>query len=148
MEDNYHRTLTDADYQILADFRCALREFLAFSEEQARAAGITPQQHMLLLIVRGHRAYPKVSIGDIAQALRISHHGASLLVDRGVRRGLLTRREDPSDRRRALISLSAAGQNLLAEITLANWRELHTLENELFETPLHVVTAEREPAAE
>lgn len=122
----------DSDYQDQAAFRCALREFLHFSEQQARLAGITPQQHLLLLVVRGHPAYPAVSIGDVAASLKLTHHGASLLVDRSVKRGLVDRREDPADRRRALVSLTGEGQGLLDRITEANRRELGMLEGALF----------------
>jgi DNA-binding MarR family transcriptional regulator len=127
---------TDRDYRDQADFRCALRRFLHFSEEQARMAGITPQQHLLLLIVRGHSSYPAVSIGEIADSLQIRHHAASLLVDRSVKKGLLDRREDPDDRRRALVSLTGEGQRLLDHITLANRRELGALEGTLFRDSL------------
>lgn len=48
--------LTDAEYRSLADFRFALRRFLAFSEDAARAQGLTPAQHQLLLAVRGAEA--------------------------------------------------------------------------------------------
>jgi DNA-binding MarR family transcriptional regulator len=127
---------TDSDYRDQADFRRAWRRFLRFSEEQARLAGITPQQHMLLLIVRGHASYPRVSIGAVAEALQISHHGASLLVDRSVKRGLLNRKEDTQDRRRALVSLSFEGQKLLDRITEGNRRELTALEHDLFHDSL------------
>ncbi len=134
-------TLSARDYRALAQFRRALRQFLRFSEEQARASGITPQQHLLLLVVRGHAAYPNVSIGDAAQALQISHHGASLLVDRSVRKGLLDRREDQQDRRRALLSLTEAGQEILDRITEANRRELGVLEGSLFRDSFRQVFA-------
>src|SRR5579871_4978384 len=83
--------LTDEDFQIQASFRYLIRRFVRFSEEQARAAGITPQQHMMLLTIRGHPAYPLVTIKDIAERLQLRHHSTSLLVDRGVKRGLLRR---------------------------------------------------------
>lgn len=123
---------SDSDYRDQADFRCALRRFLHFSEEQARAAGITPQQHLLLLVARGHPSYPEVTIGEIAEALQVRHHSASLLVDRSVKRGLLIRREDPVDRRRALVRLTDEGQRMLDTITQANRRQLGTLEGALF----------------
>lgn len=126
----------DNVYRDQANFRCALRRFLHFSEEQARLAGITPQQHVLLLIVRGHRANPQVSIGEIAEALQMRHHGASLLVDRSVKRGLLNRIEDPRDRRRALVSLTPEGQKVLDRITEANRRELGAMEGDLFRDSL------------
>lgn len=128
--------LTDRDYRDQADFRCALRRFLHFSEEQARASGITPQQHVLILVVRGHSSYPEVTIGDVAEALQVRHHSASLLVDRGVKRGLLNRRVDSADRRRALVSLTDEGQAILDRITRANRRQMHMLEGELFRESL------------
>jgi DNA-binding MarR family transcriptional regulator len=129
-------TLSDSDFRDQAEFRAALRRFLRFSEEQSRVYGITPQQHLLLLAVRGHGHYPNVSIGDVAEALQIRHHSASLLVDRCVRRGLLSRREDPADRRRALVALTDEGQQVLDDITKANRRQLQSLKAQLFRETL------------
>jgi DNA-binding MarR family transcriptional regulator len=124
--------LSESDYQDQADFRYALRRFLRFSELQARESGITPQQHLLLLAVRGHPSYPAVSIGQIAERMQVRHHSASLLVERTVKRGLLSREVDSSDRRRALVSLTPEGQSLLDRITRANRMELGSLEASLF----------------
>jgi DNA-binding MarR family transcriptional regulator len=123
---------TDRDYQKQAAFRHALRKFLRFSEEQARMHGITPQQHIALLSIRGQQSYPRVTVGDVAEAMQMRHHSASLLVDRCVKRGLLYRQEDPQDRRRVMLSLTDAGQQLLDEITRANRQELQTLDVDLF----------------
>jgi DNA-binding MarR family transcriptional regulator len=124
--------LSDIDYRDHADFRYAIRRFLRYSEKQARACGITPQQHLLLLVVRGHPSYPAVSIGEIAERLQLRHHSASLLVERGVQRGLLTRQKDAGDRRRALVALTAEGERKLACITQANRQELKALDDALF----------------
>lgn len=123
---------SESDYRDQADFRCALREFLRFAEEQARQEGVTPQQYVLLVVTRGHASYPMVTIGDIAQALQVRQSSASLLVDRSVRRGLLDRREDPADRRRAIVQLTHEGQRILDVIMDANRRELGTLRDSLF----------------
>jgi DNA-binding MarR family transcriptional regulator len=123
---------TESDYRDQADFRCALREFLRFAEEQARQEGVTPQQYVLLVVTRGHASYPMVTIGDIAQALQVRQSSASLLVDRSVRRGLLDRREDPADRRRAIVQLTEEGQRVLDVIMEANRRELGALRDSLF----------------
>jgi DNA-binding MarR family transcriptional regulator len=127
-----HAVFSDNDYRDQADFRCALRQFLHFTEDRARAAGITPQQYLLLLIVRGHHSYPKVSIGDVADAMQIRHHSASLLVDRSVKRGLLRREEDRVDRRRALVSLTREGQAMLDRVMISARRELGHLEEVLW----------------
>jgi DNA-binding MarR family transcriptional regulator len=87
---------------------------------------------MLLLIVRGHPSYPAVSIGEIAERLQLRHHSASLLVERGVQRGLLRREKDAVDRRRALVSLTEQGERILASITQANKQELKALDEALF----------------
>jgi len=122
----------DTDYRDHAEFRYAIRRFLRYSEQQARACGITPQQHLLLLIVRGHPAYPAVSIGEVAERLQLRHHSASLLVERCVQRGLLKREQDAVDRRRALVALTDEGERLLACITQANRQELKALDDALF----------------
>ena len=43
----------DADYASLSEFRYQLRLFLRFSEDAARAAGLEPQQHQLMLAAKG-----------------------------------------------------------------------------------------------
>ena len=65
--------MTDAEYRVLARFRFALRVFLRFSEDAARAAGLTPNQHQLMLAVRG---FPSGSptISDLAEWLQLRHN--------------------------------------------------------------------------
>jgi DNA-binding MarR family transcriptional regulator len=53
-------------------------------------------------------------------------------VDRCVKRGLLRRDEDPADRRRAIVSLTREGQEILDHIMGANRRQLGTLRDALF----------------
>jgi DNA-binding MarR family transcriptional regulator len=119
-------------YREQAAFRHALRRFLRFSEEQARSYGVTPQQHIVLLSVRGEPSYPRVTVGDVAEAMQMRHHSASLLVDRCVKRGLIDRKENPEDRRRVMLSLTPEGQKILDEITRANRDELHALNLDVF----------------
>ena len=40
--------MQDQEYAALADFRATLRQFLAFSEGEAKEVGLTPQQHQAL----------------------------------------------------------------------------------------------------
>ena len=47
------------EYRSLADFRYQIRRFLGFSEEQVRAAGMEPQQHQLLLAIKGLPEAPR-----------------------------------------------------------------------------------------
>lgn len=136
-QESFHSAFGEDVYRDQADFRCALRKFLRYSEQHAHEQGITPQQHLLLLITRGHDTYPGVTIGDLAEALQLRQSGVSLLVDRCVKRGLLRRDEDPDDRRRAAISLTPEGQRILDAITLANRQVLGSLEGSLFRDSFH-----------
>src|SRR5689334_14915955 len=89
--------LGDDQYRELLAFRTGLRRFLRWSEEQAAAAGLTPQQHQLLLAIRGSATPP--SVGDVADLLLLRHHSAVELVDRAEQAGLVIRGSDPVDRR-------------------------------------------------
>jgi DNA-binding MarR family transcriptional regulator len=129
----------DRDYQIQASFRRALRQFLHFSEEQSRKHDITPQQHLVMLSIRGNTAYPKVTVSDVAEAMQMRHHSASLLVDRCVKRHLLSRVEDPDDRRRVMLSLTPEGQRVLDDITRANRLQLKELDFERLQLSLNKV---------
>ncbi len=66
-------------------------------------------------------------VGRLGAALGIGKPAATLLVDALVRRGLVERSEDPEDRRRTLVRLSAQGGELMDELLrgrrdrLAGW---------------------------
>ena len=122
---------TDADYQSQAAFHYALRRFMRVSEENARAAGLTPQQYLLLLAVRGHPSYPAVPLIAIAEYLQLCQSATSLLVTRAVnhrvndqRAPLLVRVQDVNDRRRTLITLTPEGEEILTRIMIENSRVL------------------------
>src|SRR3546814_15094045 len=91
----------DAQYERLLGFRDGLRRFLRWSDDQAKAAGITPAQHQLLLAVRGHRGQP--TIGDLAQPLLLRHHPTVELIDRAERADLV--RRDPAHHDPRLVHL-------------------------------------------
>ena len=72
--------LSDREYRSLAEFRYALRTFLRFSEDAARAAGLTPAQHQLLLAIRGHPCEQAPSTTEIADRLLTQRSAPFLLV--------------------------------------------------------------------
>lgn len=119
--------MRDADYRALAAFRTELRRFLAFSADAARAAGLTPQQHQLLLAVRGHPGPGPASVTDVAEALLLKRHSATELVARAADAGLVERRTDPTDARRTLVVLTPAGTDVLATLSEQHRRELTRL---------------------
>ncbi len=105
-----------ADCQALAAFRYQLRRFLAVSGDLTRRAGLAPQQHQLMLALRGVCASQTPTVRLIAEWLQIRQHSAGELVDRLVAKGLVVRTGDPADRRHVLIALTPEGQDRLAPL--------------------------------
>ena len=101
------------DYQSLADFRYEIRRFLNFSENAARQAGIEPQQHQALLVIRAGRPGSETTVGVLAERLRIRHHTAVELTDRLESKGWIRRSRNPGDRRRVNLRLARPGAQLL-----------------------------------
>lgn len=116
--------LTQANYEALADFRFALRKFLAFSEAAAKEAGLAPQQHQALLTIKGTPNADTVSIRLLSERLLINHNTAVELVDRLVEGGLVMRTRDADDRRRAQLVLTAGAERLLRSLSAAHLNEL------------------------
>jgi len=112
------------DYEALAAFRHAMRRFLAFSEEAARASGLTAQQHQAILAIKGRRADEPCTIGDLADHLIIRHHSAVELVDRLARAGLVDRSETEGDRRRVIVLLTPKADAILDKLSAAHLDEL------------------------
>ena len=119
--------LAPADYRVLAEFRLLMRRFMMFSEDAAREAGLAPQQHQALLAVKGFEKDEAPAIGDLAERLSIKHHSAVGLVDRLEKAGYLKRRHDEGDRRRVTLSLTASGENILADLSAVHRDELRML---------------------
>ena len=117
-------SLNDHDYAALAEFRHSLRSFLAFSEQAARKAGLTPQQHQALLAVRGLGTEKGVTVGELAGRLLLKHHTTVGLVDRLVRADLLRRTPDEEDRRRALLSLTPKADKPLKALSAIHLAEI------------------------
>jgi DNA-binding MarR family transcriptional regulator len=121
------RSLAKGDFQTLAEFRYLLRQFGAFSAGAAREAGLTAQQHQVLLAVKGFPGREHVTIGELAERLDLKHHSAVGLVDRLMRRNLIARRPDKADRRKVRIVLTPQAEALLLGLTLAHRDELRRL---------------------
>ena len=79
-------------------FRVSLRRFQHWSEEQARAAGLTPAQHQLLVAVKGHHGAHAPAVGDLADYLLLRHHSTVELLDRAEAAGLVRRLPTPTTR--------------------------------------------------
>ena len=126
--------LTAADYRSLGDLRYQIRRFLHFSEEAARAEGLEPQQHQMLLAIRASDAPGGPTVGTLAEHLIIRHHSAVGLIDRLEERGLVGRVRGQEDRRQVRIHLTSEGEEKLRRLTAVHRRELRNSGRVLVET--------------
>ena len=115
------------DFERLLAFRVSLRRFQHWSENQARAAGLTHVQHQLLVAVKGHPGADPPSVGDLAGYLLLRHHSAVELVDRAELAGLVRRSADPADARIVRVTLTRKGDRLVTRLTEAHLAELDSL---------------------
>ncbi|QBD80896.1 MarR family transcriptional regulator [Ktedonosporobacter rubrisoli] len=124
---NVSTELSLSSYQALAEFRYQIRRFLHFSDQLARSAGVEPQQHQLLLAVKGLPSDRKATIGELAERLQIQHHSTVELVNRLVEHGLVVRQRDPEDSRQVLVLLTEEGEEVLRRLSIIALSELdHT----------------------
>ena len=119
--------LSQQQYETLAAFRYALRQFIHFSEEAAHSAGITPQQHQALLAIKGFPGCDRVTVGELAERLQLRHHSAVGLIDRLAGAKLAARESSPRDRRRVYVSLTRHGEAVLARLSAAHSAQLKRL---------------------
>jgi DNA-binding MarR family transcriptional regulator len=123
--------ITQSHYESLAALRHALRRFLHFSQDAARRAGLTPQQHQAMLAIKGFPGRDYASITELAECLQLRHHSAVGLVDRLVRRQLMRRTTSKADRRRIELRLTARGEQVIERLSAIHLRELRQLGPEL-----------------
>jgi DNA-binding MarR family transcriptional regulator len=114
----------DPDYRALSEFRYQSRRFLHFSEEAARAEGLEPQQHQLLLAIRGLGGDPGPTIGELAAHLIVRHHSAVGLVDRLADHGLVERVRGEDDKRQVRVQLTREGAAKLRRLSAVHREEL------------------------
>jgi DNA-binding MarR family transcriptional regulator len=114
------------DFKAMAELRYQIRRFLRFSENAARGAGIEPQQHQLLLAVRGLPDDLKPTVGVLAERMQLQHHSTVELIDRLTDRGFLIRLRSTDDRRQVLVKLTGDGEEFLKRLSLHHLQELQS----------------------
>lgn len=118
------KPVTMSEYTALAEFRYGLRKFLRFSEEAAKAHGLTPQQHQLLLAVKGYPGREWATINELAERMQLAQHSVVGIVDRCQQADLVRRDPHPHDLRVTEVHLTQTGEEVLERLTIAHRDEL------------------------
>ncbi len=108
--------ITTAEYRALAELRYLIRKFVGEGDAAARAAGLEPQQYLLLLALRGLPEGEEATIRTLADRLALKHHSVVELIDRLEMHGYVRRSRSRDDRRRVLVALLPRGEKLLEEV--------------------------------
>ncbi len=108
----------------VAEFRAALRVFLRTTERNARAAGLTPQRYLLLLMIKGAADRSERStVTELAERLQLAQSTVTELVRRAEEIGLVGREPSAEDGRVAYLRLTAEGERRLADSFTSNENE-------------------------
>ncbi len=129
------------EYRALAEFRYRIRVFLNGSEQAARAAGLEPQQYLLLLAVRGLPLGREASIRELSERMQLRHHSVVELVDRLERRLLLRRERSRVDRRQVIVHLTPRGERIILRLAKQRLDELRTAAPALVRALNSIVTS-------
>jgi DNA-binding MarR family transcriptional regulator len=120
------REITSAEYQALAELRYLIRKFVGEGDAVARAAGLEPQQYLLLLAIRGLPQGEDATIQALADRLALKHHSVVELIDRLELHGYVRRSRGRDDRRRVLVTLLPRGEKLLEQVARHRISELRS----------------------
>lgn len=107
----------------LANFRHAMRRFLAASEAINKAAGITQQQYQAMLAIAAWTGGP-MTMKDLAEDLLLTHQATVQLMDRLAKAGLARRLASSGDRRSVELALTADGAALLQGLVRLHQEEM------------------------
>ena len=120
------QTLALSDYQALAELRYQIRRFIHFSEQSARKMDLEPQQHQLMLALKGLPPGLNPTVKTLAERMQIQHHSTVELVNRLSRAGLVRRSRTGEDRRQVMLTLTPKAEKMLSELSMGHQSELRT----------------------
>ena len=123
--------ISKAEFEAIAAFRSAIRRFLRFSEQAARQERVTPQQHQLLLALKGFPERDYATVSELAERLQMRQHSMVGLIDRTESQGLVRREPGTVDRRQVFIHLTDGGNAILLRLSVQHRRELLTMRDAL-----------------
>jgi len=118
--------LKDEDFRTLAAVRSAIRGFAHFTEEVVEGAGLTRQQHQVLVSLCAAES-SELSIGELAETLMLRHHSVSGLADRLESLGLVDRARSKGDRRVVVLRLTDKARGLMSSLSQTHREELRRI---------------------
>ncbi len=118
--------LRDRDYRIMAAVRAELRAFAHFTEQVAAGAGLTPQQHQILVALRAADGL-QLTIGQLAETMLLKPHSVTGLADRLEALDLVRRVRSDQDRRSISLVLTDKATRLLASLSATHRAELRRI---------------------
>lgn len=119
------------DYQMIAAWRAALREFMATSKAILKRHGVTSMQYQTLLAIRISEEPEGMSMNGLAAHLGIRHNSAVGLINRLESNGHVRRVRSQRDRRVAHLQITSAGEACLQELAEAHRQELLRIRPEM-----------------
>lgn len=102
----------DARNAVLIALRRIIRATDVYSQKLRKTVGLTTPQ---LLVLQAASLGDEISLGRIANELKLSQATVTNIVDRLEGRDLVTRDRSPADKRRVNVHLTAAGRAVLEE---------------------------------
>ncbi len=114
------------DDELVDSVLAASRALVAVAARSLATAGdeVTLPQYRALVVLA---ARGPQGTAELAAALAVNPSTATRMCDRLVRKGLVRRHRQPGDRRSVRIALTAAGRDLVAEVTRQRRAELARL---------------------
>lgn len=106
-------------------FRQFVHDMLAFAvriqeirNRLGESIGLTGTQYTLLIAIAHEQGVSEVGINEIAQKTHFSPSFVTIEVNRLVAKKLVTKKVNPTDRRRVLLSVTQSGFDLLNSLTV------------------------------
>ncbi len=109
--------LTTHEFIALAGLRSSLRVFMRKTEQTARRSGLTPQRHLLLLMIKGAPdGSERSTVTELSERLQLAQSTVTELVRRAEDAGLIVREQSESDGRVVYLRLTPEGERRLEQV--------------------------------
>ncbi len=99
--------------KMIRDHMCNSMTQLKIKERTNECCDLSMAQMNLLMAVRNHE---ELTLGELAEVLKVSPPSVSVMVERLVERNMLTRNRSAQDRRKVIIALSPEAEQLIEKM--------------------------------